>query len=233
MSFDNVHIELEAEVEPGGRRRVDVLHYINHVWIDRFHMLHGDFIVDARIPEAVTQSIIVPRNSILHSNAGGSTATWQQIMIWINRAGNSEEPHGQIDLNGIVAQYMPLNRRADCNYKANSWWYAGRLWGALSWETADRGDASLPDTEWTLPQLAAIVAIQTAQCVVYKIPCTLTTRWDGGGIGWHRLFPEWSKWTGKTCPGDARIRQMPWILDQVAQRVAQYNEITGATCPGT
>jgi hypothetical protein len=52
---------------------------------------------------------------------------------------------------------MPLNRRADCNYKANGYWWSGAYVGAISFETTDNGYPTLDATPWTLAQLADLV----------------------------------------------------------------------------
>jgi hypothetical protein len=66
--------------------------------------------------------------------------------------------------------------------------------------------------------------------VCYGIACTNPTRWDDTGIGHHCQYPEWSSYTGKTCPGAARIRQMDYVRHTVAGMLADYSKATGWQC---
>lgn len=181
------------------------------------------------LPEAESQPIINPYLAILHSNAGPRRTRWESLIAFWRRLDITGEAHFQLNDYGSV-QGMPLNRRADCNYKANSFWKHGALQGAISFETEDNGGATLSTTPWTLNQLQDIIGILTCISVVYKVWCTAPAYWNDSGIGHHSQFPEWSSYTGKTCPGAARIRQMDWIRGAVANNLASYGELTGWQC---
>lgn len=220
---------------PDGRTWGDILRFITGgYYIDDTHWLHGPNVVRRPIPESTTQPTIHPRNAILHTNAAnrGSASLWS----WITQASVTGEPHFQVGYTDLE-QYMPLNRRADCNYSANRWLGNGRWYGAISFETQDNGAATLDKTPWTLAQLDHMANTLTAICVVYGMMCTQPATWDGSGIGHHTLFPfqgatrkAWTNVRGKTCPGAARIRQMDYVRAAVAERMANFVRETGFKC---
>lgn len=156
------------------------------------------------LAEAYDQPVIRPVLSILHSavDAKGPTT----LFYFFNRRDVRLESHFFIRLDGTIEQYMPVNRRADANYKANSFWSAGARCGAVSIETEDDGT---PDTTpWTDAQIRSIVRLLLWLHTEWGIPLELATRWDGSGLGYHTLFPhDWTNVRGKTCPGTVRIRQ--------------------------
>lgn len=207
-------------------------------WIDNEHWIHGGVTVQQRVePEASTQPFIHPRNAILHSNAGPRKTPWAALVAYMRRKDITGEPHFQVAgvdataLTGAaLVQAIPLNRRADCNAKANSWWRNSRRVGAVSFESEDRGSSTLDQTPWSLPQLHAIIGALTAICIVYGVACTEPATWDGSGIGYHSRFPEWSIYKGKTCPGAARIRQMAYVRQAVAENLAKFAHETGWHC---
>jgi hypothetical protein len=128
------------------------------------------------------------------------------------------EPTYILDLDGRMAQLVDAFTKADCQYKANGF--------AASVETQDRGSATLASTPWSpeqVEQLAGVAAWMHLHPRI-RLPLTPATKWDGTGIGPHRQFPEWSVYQGKTCPGDARVAQIPQIL-------ALANEIAYSTSP--
>jgi len=182
------------------------------------------------IPENNTQPAIVPHSVILHTNAGSKPATWLNLHAWVSRADVTGEPHFQVDNLGHIGQFMSIERRADCNYSANSWRTSdGSLHGAISIETGDLGAATVETTPWNLPQVAAIIGICTAAAVQYGTGCNEVLKWDGHGIDYHTKFPyqgltkpAWTNVRGKTCPGAARKLQTPYIRQQVAERVGAY-----------
>lgn len=215
----------------------DVLKWVTGgFWIDANHWLHGPNVVCRPIPESSTQPFIEPRNAILHTNAGskGAASLWG----WITQASVTGEPHFQAGYVNLE-QYMPLNRRADCNYSANRWRdkATGKYFGAISFETQDNGAATLDRTPWNLVQLGSMANALTCISVVYGTMCTQPPQWDGSGIGHHTLFPfqgagrpAWTNVRGKTCPGAARIRQMDYVRSSVADRMAAFVQNTGFQC---
>jgi hypothetical protein len=62
------------------------------------------------------------------------------------------------------------------------------------------------------------------------VECTAMSDMDGRmaqlveanvrGVGYHRLYAEWSNVTGKSCPGDTRIGQMPALLARAREIAA-------------
>lgn len=199
------------------------------------HLLQGPNVVTRLIPEATTQPKIRPWSAILHTNAGSSGA--ESLWGWITRATVNGESHLQVGYR-TMEQYMPFNVRADCNYSANRWLASdGTYHGAISFETRDNGSATLDKTPWTVEQLDHMIGTLTALCVVYGVACTMPAYWNASGIGFHTLFPfqgigssAWTNVRGKTCPGAARKAQMPYILNQVAQRLIEFSEHTGWAC---
>ena len=190
------------------------------------------------VPGVTPQPMIKPRSVILHSEAGPRYTPLQSLWNFIARKDITGEPHFLLDLDGKIMQPMPVTRRADNNYSANSWWSNGTRCGAVSFETADLGYPSLDVTAWNVAQLDTMVGVIAALCVTYDIACTAPPAWNATGIGHHILFPyqgvgrpAWTNVRGKTCPGRARIRQMDWIRQQVAMRVAAFHVANGSLCP--
>lgn len=205
------------------------------------HIVVGPKVVygDTWIPEASTQPVIKPRMAILHTNAGPRKTPWRALWNYIARKDVVGEFHFDVQMDGIALQAMPLNRRADCNFSANSFKLSGSdtLYGGISFETQDLGYATLNKTPWTTEQLDTIIKILTCICVVYGVKCTQPAAWNDSGIGHHSLFPyqgigskAWTNVKGKTCPGTARIRQMDFIRTQVAHNLAKFMNETGWTC---
>lgn len=159
------------------------------------------------LPEATTQTSIVPRLVILHTNAGGSSTTGYQLRAFMFRGEITLECHFQIDLDGTVHQYMPITVRADCNAAANPF--------AVSIETQDLGGATVDVTPWTPAQCAAIVNVLHWLHDTAGIPLERCTRWDGTGVAAHRDFPQWSA-AAHSCPGVARVAQVPGLIAAAA-----------------
>jgi len=221
-----------------GQKYGDVLRFITGgVYINRFHVMSGPGFVYRPIPEAATQPNIEPRNAILHTNAGKNSAG--SLWGYITQASVTGEPHFQVGY-GQTEQYMPLNRRADCNYSANRWLQNGHWYGAIAFETQDSGSATVEITPWSTTQLRSMVNALTAICIVYGVHCAQPGAWNDSGIGHHSLFPfqgigskAWTNVRGKTCPGRARKAQMDYIRSEVAKNLAAFGAATGWKCGGT
>lgn len=213
-------------------------------WIDNEHVMHGPNVqYQPILPEATTQPIIYPYSAILHSNAGTAKTSWYKLWQYWSRSDIVGEAHfdvAGVDMPATLVQTMPLNRRADCNYKANRFLKGSTYVGAISFETDDRGATTLDQTPWSVGnhdslipvwgQVDSMISALTCISVVYGVWCTVPTRWDDSGIGHHCLYPEWSSYIGKTCPGAARIRQMDYIRQQVANNLATISKETGWKC---
>lgn len=202
--------------------------------ITQTHILTGPRAIYRPIPESTTQPYISPRNVILHTNAGSTSAS--SLWSWITRATVSGEPHFQVGYS-VLEQYMPLNRRADCNYSANLWREGTRTCGAISFESQDAGAATINSTPWTQQQLDMMISAITCICVVYGVQCVQPATWDASGIGHHSLHPyqgplrkAWTNVAGKTCPGRARIAQMDYVRRRVTENLAEFVRQTGWKC---
>jgi hypothetical protein len=193
--------------------------------------LYGSHALYQPIPEASTQPRITPIMGILHSNAAPAYTRWERLVAYWRRADITGEAHFQVDLSGLGIQALPVTRRADCNFKANSFIKNGTLCGAISYETADYGAATLANTEWNLEQLEFIISSMFLFCIAYRIYCTPCGGPYESGLGYHTQYPEWSSYTGKTCPGSARIKQMPYIFHELTLRIAEYYKQCGGSCP--
>jgi hypothetical protein len=154
------------------------------------------------IPEADTQRTITARLLILHSMAGPSLTTLTNIYRYYKRDDIHTESTFAADMEGRMAQFMPITVRADCNADANGF--------ATSVETQDYGYPTLPTTQWTQPQAEQLSGLASWMHLnpLCNLPLVSPSAWDGSGVGHHSQFPRWSIWTGKTCPGAARITQM-------------------------
>jgi N-acetyl-anhydromuramyl-L-alanine amidase AmpD len=181
-------------------------------YIDSSGILRGEKVRHAFLPEATTQPFITPTQTILHSQAGPRKTLWSSLVAYMKRADVTMECHFLVDMDGWITQTMPTNRRADCNYKANP--------RAISIETQDNGWPTLATTPWAPEQIDSIIWIVAAAGHRYGIPYSQPGTWMTPGVGHHSLFPEWSAYKGKTCPGTARIAQMDYVRWFAAQRCA-------------
>lgn len=156
------------------------------------------------LPESSTQPRIRPRLVILHSAAGHGS-----LYRFFLRS-SSLESHFWISTSGVVEQYVDTEVRADANYLANNI--------AVSIETESSVRATEP---WPPAQFEAIIAVVVWLCRTHGIPGIRATAWDGTGIGWHIMWGAPGKWTpvSKSCPGPARIRQMPAVIAEVNRRL--------------
>jgi hypothetical protein len=157
----------------------------------------------ALLPEATTQKPITPRLVVLHTNAGASSTSPQQLWNYMARADVNVECTFDVAADGQVWQMMPCNVRADCNAQANDF--------AVSIETQDNGAATLNSTPWTPAQCDSIVALLAWLADTYAIPMWRCGAWNGSGVGAHRDFPEWSS-AAHSCPGDARFAQVDGLI---------------------
>jgi hypothetical protein len=175
----------------------------------------------APIPEASRQPSIDVTTAIFHSMAGPRLTSIENLRTYVARDDVHIEPTGVgPDFAGRIFQVVAWDQRADCNFKANPF--------ATSWETQDNGSATLAATPWSPAQVEQLAGIAAFAHLRDGVPLRPPPRWDAGGIGYHSQFPEWSSFTGKTCPGAARIGQMPEIraraVEIVAWRPNQHQE---------
>jgi hypothetical protein len=168
------------------------------------------------IGEAITQPSIHPWSFILHTMGGPNTTTPNQLWLYWNRGDVTGEAHLALGY-GTLIQALPFTTRADNNAKANRWWVPelNGYVGAVSVETQDNGynlDPGIAKAPWNQFQMEHLAGISAFLKLRYNVPIARPVTWDGRGIDGHRRFPEWSIYTGKSCPGDARWAQIPTIL---------------------
>ena len=152
------------------------------------------------LPESATQPKITARAVIMHSAAGRGSL----YRFFLNSS--SLESHFWVSEKGVIEQYVDTGRRADANRNANSF--------AISIETESSPAATEP---WAPAQLDAIVHLVRWCCDTHGIPVRQIPAWNSSGIGWHIQFGAPGPWTpvSKSCPGPARIRQMPALIAAV------------------
>ncbi len=130
------------------------------------------------------------------------------------------ESHFGVGADGTVYQWVDTARRADAHLEGT--------WRLLSIETADTGapfaawtGSNVP--AWTEAQLDAIAGIIGWAAAEHGFPIEPLpdSRPERRGVGWHRQGCDpwrcaggelWSEATGKVCPGDRRIAQVPEVL---------------------
>lgn len=201
---------------------------MNPYWIDAFGALQTRDrkrfpVVHSFLPESSTQERIIPASVILHSNAAPHRTKWRDLFRYLLRLDVTIECHFQLRGDGALVQMIPVFVRADCNYKANAWWSGGRRYGAISFESQDKGAGTLAHTPWskaahrTLTHVLAALAMDERTIIETK---ACAGPFDNG-IGYHSQFAEWSVYVGKTCPGAARINQVPGIIAMAAEIEAQ------------
>jgi len=136
---------------------------------------------------------------ILHSQVGN-----YDLNPFFGRGSVVVESHMQQKKTGKMEQMVGLDRTADANYRANSW--------AISVETTDDGD---PDTDpWNDHQIEEMARFAAWLHENEGLPLRACSSWTDEGIGYHSQFDEWTaaKGIGKTCPGKARIDQVPSVI---------------------
>lgn len=168
------------------------------------------------LPESRTQAIIKPRQLILHSIAAPWTV---QRLYEYWRDSTNLESHFGIDYSGTVAQYIDTGKRADANAHANSF--------ALSVETASSIDSSDP---WNDEQVSALADLMVWCNKTHSIPLRRAPGWDSPGIGYHKMFPQWST-GGTACPGMLRAQQFPEVLALAVQRAEADDDTETAVIP--
>lgn len=192
----------------------------------------------APIPEAETQTPITPVLIILHTIVG-SAAGAERIM---RGDSGSIESHFVLPFDGKARQLMPLDRRADCNWRANSWPTrtplnlvgrvipTGTVCGAISIETED--DGTPDDTPWTPAQIEWIARFAAWAHDELGIPLTVPASPFDAGIGYHSL-PGKNTLAIWDTPG--MVPPYGTITDAKGRTVNVYNPYTtavGKGCPG-
>lgn len=117
------------------------------------------------------------------------------------------ESHFYVRRDGTVEQYRGTNWEADANYKANSFFRDSRTCGFISVETQGMGDG-----EWTDEQLDSLEALARWASKEHGFRLERAIGPFSDGVGYHTLFPEWTPYAGKTCPGLDRVKQFNTVL---------------------
>lgn len=164
----------------------------------------------------------VPRLVILHTNAGGGSSNGEALYRWINAelaAGRTPtQPHHQVDLDGKVWQWLDYNEKGVASVSAEGY--------CISVETQDYGSRHSPIGEqpWTPAQVEALARVCLTAHRAFGVPLHQATAPDGWGIGWHSMWGDnvtkpnpWTVTKGKTCPGAARIAQVPQIIERARE----------------
>ena len=170
---------------------------------------------------AYTRKIIVPRLQLAHTNGASSEGSIESSKAWAERRTNAGSattcPTFQVDRDGDAAMFLPLNRAQNANYKVNGW--------SISYETADTGYKADPSISAFTEAQLQMMANGFAYCsVLFNIPLTYPTSWNGSGSASHTEpfgYPYWTNSNGKICPGNkkkAQVRDiiLPWAREIVA-----------------
>ena len=176
------------------------------------------------IPENYTQPVIVPRGFMLHTMAGPRSTAPESLVKYMERSDINGECHLVYGYDAIY-QVIAFNIRADNNYKANSWWEGGVRYGFISVETQDDGaNNNVEDDPWNPFQIEHLAGTAAFLHLRYGIPLDRCTTWTDGGVDGHRAHDEWSKYVGKTCPGQKRWEQIPFVI-ALAQQIVDWRPV--------
>jgi len=141
---------------------------------------------------------------------------------------SSSDSHFYVRKDGTVEQYVDTSQRANADYQGND--------ATISIET--QGGVNNANGEpWTAAQTETLAQIYAwaVQTHGIKVAQASSSKYDdtSRGLSWHRLgidgnFPPlpdiragrnqrgggmyWSTSSGKACPGDAKIQQVPGIF---------------------
>ena len=171
------------------------------------------------LPENATQRKIAdPTLFIMHTMGGPRTATPDQLWEYMARPGaTSTESTWILGFDGYCLQVMGVTVEAHANYKANGF--------ASSCETQDNGSAALETTPWTPEQVEQLAGIAAWKHFRNGTPIRLPQSWTDDGVGYHRQFAEWSgRGLNHSCPGAARIAQVPAVHALAKQIIAEGEE---------
>lgn len=159
---------------------------------------------------------------------------------WMSNPTARASCHLYVDRSGRIEQYVDTDHI--------SWTSGEGNYNSIGVETQGKADGT-----WTDAQRDALARIIAWAHQVHGVPLRLmeSSRSSEHGVGWHRLgvdgrwFPDlpsmlagrtqrgggekWSSATGKTCPGDDRIPQIPGILDAAKALVEPAPKSTPAS----
>ena len=155
------------------------------------------------LPEATREPLITATQVIVHSAVSDAAS----LFGFFSRDDVVLESHFYVNESGVVEEYVGTDHQADANRTANV--------RAISIETWDDRD---PDhVPWNEAQLDALAELIAWCCKTHGIPAQRCAGPAAPGIGWHTMWGAPSPWTpvSKTCPGVARVPQMPGLIARV------------------
>lgn len=155
------------------------------------------------LSEADDQPVITPYQWIVHTAVDSKGPT--NLHGYFEQWAINLESHTWLRWN-IHEQFIPFNRSADANYKANRFLKAGIFRGAISTETEDDGNPE--GNPWNTYQVNELIRFGVWLARNLGIPPVLPAGPYDPGMGYHSLHPMvWTNVKGKTCPGGTRIAQ--------------------------
>jgi hypothetical protein len=170
-------------------------------------------------PESDSQPAIRPTQLIFHSIAAPWTPQ-RTYEFW--RDSTNLESHFGLGYDGVVAQYIGTETRADANYLANR---RADGTGAISLESASIDTHTDP---WTPAQVETLIRLGVWAHHQHGIPLRICRTASDPGYGYHRLHADWAI-GGTACPGDARVRQFNEVVFPAI--VARANGAPDPTTP--
>jgi peptidoglycan hydrolase-like protein with peptidoglycan-binding domain len=184
------------------------------------------------LPQADTQPQIVPWSVILHTVVGNPTLD-AYFTYWSTNV-EGTEGHLGVRVGGASAQFMPLDVRADSNFRANSFIAtvdgAAQVCGAVSVETGDNyyaGDPRL-GMGWTqLGQRRILEDLLLQICQTTGIPARVCRDPFDRGIGYHAMWG-----VNVLGPGDGTYGHITDPAGRNIQLNNPWTKTTGRTCPG-
>jgi hypothetical protein len=100
------------------------------------------------------------------------------------------------EADGILFQWQLLSRQADAQFAGNAY--------ATSIECSDGGHAGVP---FSAKQVATSIELGLWWCEQTGNPAAPAQAWNGHGLGYHSMFPEWNV-DNHACPTAPRISQL-------------------------
>jgi len=168
-----------------------------------------------------TRKIITPRLQLIHTNGAASQSSIESAKAWAERRtynGTATTlPTFQVDRDGDAAMFINIDQAQNACYKVNGW--------TISYETADTGYKDDPTiSAFTEAQIQAL-ANGCAYCsVLFKIPLSYPSTWDGAGSASHTEpfgYPYWTNSNGKICPGQKKKAQVRDVILPHARKIVE------------
>jgi hypothetical protein len=191
------------------------------------------------LPEATSQPRITPKVAIYHTAVGTlrGVERYFRTLTGVESHFMVGGPWDGPELDGVIWQWMSLDREADANLDANRF--------AISIETSDNAPRFPEDlAPWSPKQLASLVRLGNWLADEFLIRRRQCPAWNESGFGWHAMWGAPSHWTpsaGKVCPGARRIHQLKTIVlpaifagrdleedDMTPEQAQQLNDATTA-----